>query len=189
MKTIFQSFSLFIALIMSISLLQSCEKTTPEPNDNTNDTTATDTTTNVASDSIVYSFTEIWQDSIFVADAINENPQTQHYLIEEFTGVRCVNCPQGHEVVAEILDLYPNLVQAVGIHAGSLATPYPESTHDFRTDSGDYIHNFFNVSGTPSAMINRHFFMPDFSMVLYNKNQWQEKLEQLMEENLSLIHI
>ena len=25
--------------------------------------------------------------------------------------------------------------------------------------------------------------MPDFSIVLYNKNQWQQKLEQLMEEN------
>ena len=183
MKTIFQSFGLFIALIMSISLLQSCDKTTEEPEDNTTDTTAIDTTTNIVSDSIVYSFTEIWQDSVFVADELTENPQTQAFLIEEFTGVRCVNCPQGHEVVAEILELYPNVVQAVGIHAGSLATPYPESTHDFRTDGGDYIHDFFNVSGTPSVMINRHFFMPDFSMVLYNKSQWQEKLEQLMEQN------
>ncbi|MGB1206160.1 MAG: Omp28-related outer membrane protein [Chitinophagales bacterium] len=183
MKTILQSCSLFIALIISISLLQSCDKPPTEPDDDTTDTTEVDTTTNVMVDSVIYSFTEIWQDSIFVADVLNENPQTQAFLIEEFTGVRCVNCPKGHEVTDEILSLYPNMVQAVGIHAGSLATPYPESLHDFRTDNGEYIHDFFNVSGTPSAMINRHFFMPDFSMVLYNKNQWQDKLEQLMEEN------
>lgn len=77
-------------------------------------------------------------------------------LVEEFTGVRCVNCPQGSEEVENLLAIYGDNLIAVGIHAGSFSRPYNDSNMDFRTEAGDQIINFLGVPlGYPSAVINR----------------------------------
>ncbi|MFK7934168.1 MAG: Omp28 family outer membrane lipoprotein [Saprospiraceae bacterium] len=77
-------------------------------------------------------------------------------LIEEFTGVRCVNCPQGSEEVENLRAIHGDNLIAVGIHAGSFSQPYDESTIDFQTEAGDAIINFLGVPlGYPSAVISR----------------------------------
>lgn len=77
-------------------------------------------------------------------------------LIEEFTGVRCVNCPQGSEEIENLRTIYGENLITVGIHSGSFSSPYPESTIDFRTDAGDALIDFLGVPlGYPSAVINR----------------------------------
>lgn len=79
-------------------------------------------------------------------------------LIEEFTGVRCVNCPAGSREIENLLRSFPDNLIAISIHAGFFSPPYNESLYDFQTDDGN------NFVGTylggepfayPSATVNR----------------------------------
>lgn len=79
-------------------------------------------------------------------------------IIEEFTGVGCVNCPAGTAEIESLLAQFPNNLIAVSIHTGNFARPYPDSKYDFRTIDGDKITNdFFGEApfSYPSAIIDR----------------------------------
>lgn len=80
-------------------------------------------------------------------------------FIEEFTGVRCVNCPAGTSEILNLLELYKGQLISVGIHAGSFSPPYPDSKYDFRTTEGDGIINLLGKPlGYPSAVVNRKLY-------------------------------
>jgi len=66
-----------------------------------------------------------------------EEPEKKRVMIEELSGVRCVNCPQGAEKLEEMLTQYPGRLSIVTIHAGALTTPLEESHQDFRSEDGD----------------------------------------------------
>jgi hypothetical protein len=79
-------------------------------------------------------------------------------IIEEFTGVGCVNCPAGTAEIESLLAQFPNNLIAVSIHTGTFARPYTNSLYDFRTEDGDKITNdFFGEApfSYPSAIIDR----------------------------------
>ena len=77
-------------------------------------------------------------------------------LIEEFTGVQCVNCPQGSAEIENFLNLYGEQLIAVSIHSGFFSDPYSDSQYDFRTDEGEALEGFLGEPvGYPSAVINR----------------------------------
>lgn len=93
-------------------------------------------------------------------------------LIEEFTGVRCVNCPAGTVEVLNLRELYKDQLISVGIHAGSFAPPYPDSKYDFRTTEGDGILNLLGKPlGYPSAVVNRKLYDGEFDLQL-GRSQW-----------------
>lgn len=86
-------------------------------------------------------------------------------LIEEFTGVRCVNCPQGSAEILNLQGLYGENLIAISIHAGFFSPPYPESQYDFRTDDGGELLTFLGEPlGYPSAVINRNHFDGQFDL-------------------------
>ena len=55
---------------------------------------------------------------------VSTTPQNRNVVIEEFTGINCPNCPDGHVVANNIMDAYPGRVWAVNIHAGNYAPMY-----------------------------------------------------------------
>lgn len=59
--------------------------------------------------------------------------QSKKVLIEDFTGVRCVNCPNGHEQIDLLKTNYPGQVISVALHSNFLAEPYG-SEQDLRSD-------------------------------------------------------
>jgi hypothetical protein len=114
---------------------------------------------------------------------INVDDQKRQVLIEEFTGVRCVNCPAGSAIIEDLLNSNaPNLI-AVSIHAGEFSPPYPQSVFDFRTSEGTQILNYVGLPfGYPTAVINRRIFPNEFDRQL-NSGQWpgfiaQERAEE-----------
>ena len=83
---------------------------------------------------------------------VSTTPQNRNVVIEEFTGINCPNCPDGHVVANNIVNAYPDRVWAVNIHAGSYAPMYYPN---FNTTDGTAIYNGFNVTGYPQALVNR----------------------------------
>ncbi len=98
--------------------------------------------------------------------------RVQRLLIEEFTGHKCVNCPDGAAIVHEIQEYYPGRVMVIGIHAGMLAMPTGEfAKQNFITADGQTYYNSFGVQANPAALLNRvHFTGEDWAV--RTKEKW-----------------
>lgn len=93
--------------------------------------------------------------------------QPRNVLIEEFTGVRCVQCPAGSALIEDLLAVHGNQLVAVSIHSGIFSPPYEDSQFDFRTDAGDAILTYLGEPlGYPSAVVNRKLFEGEFDLQL-----------------------
>ncbi len=118
-----------------------------------------------------------------IGPTINPSGSNRVVLVEEFTGVKCVNCPEGSEQIEQLLDIHGDNLIAVSIHSGFFSTPYPESNYDFRTEDGTNIENLLGPAiGYPIATINRKTF-PSESEALIGRNKWAGYISQEKDEN------
>lgn len=103
----------------------------------------------------------------------NVQNQERQVLLEEFTGVRCINCPAASEKIEQFKKSYGSRFIAYSIHAGPFAKPYAnENKLDFRTADGDNLLAFHTEPiGYPSGVINRKKFAGETGFQL-NQNQW-----------------
>lgn len=107
--------------------------------------------------------------------------QKRQVLIEEFTGVKCVNCPAGSQEIEVLLSIHQSRLIAVSIHAGEFAPPYQSSNYDFRTSEGEQILSYLGEPfGYPTAVINRQLFDGQFDLQL-GKGEWAGYIQQEMD--------
>ncbi len=79
--------------------------------------------------------TEPAEDSTYTAPV--EAPQAKRILVEELSGVTCVNCPQGATKLEELDAANPGLLSIVTIHTGIFTDPIEgKSKQSFQTDDG-----------------------------------------------------
>ena len=93
-----------------------------------------------------------------VGPSINLVQTDRVVVIEEYTGVRCVNCPDGSDKIQDIITQKgDDKVIAISIHAGIFSAPYNgESNEDFRTPDGTSLLSYLGEpAGNPTAVINR----------------------------------
>lgn len=80
-------------------------------------------------------------------------------LIEDFTGQRCVNCPDATEELETLQKTYgADTVIVVGIHSGPFGVksmPNP-NYQALATDLGDEYYAHWGIEAQPGVMINRH---------------------------------
>jgi hypothetical protein len=81
-------------------------------------------------------------------------PQPKNVILEEFTGINCSFCPDGHRIANDLVKGNPNRVFLINIHAGSFASP-GAGQPDFRTAAGTAIDGAAGVTGYPSGSVNR----------------------------------
>ena len=98
-------------------------------------------------------------------------------LVEEFTGHRCTNCPDGHQTLVSLSERYGDTLVAIGIHAGTFAIPTSSFPTDFRTEEGNTLYEDFtiNLIGTPSAVVNRTQHGGAYAL---NIPAWQPAIDQ-----------
>lgn len=85
--------------------------------------------------------------------------QAKVVLLEDFTGVRCVNCPDAQQRAKEIQNANRPGVVVMALHATSFAEPYPESRYNFRLQSADNVFNMLGgAPGLPMGAIDRTIF-------------------------------
>ena len=82
---------------------------------------------------------------------VSTEPANRNVVIEEFTGVNCGFCPDGHRIVREYQEANPGRVFAINIHQGGYAALYT-------TQWGDAIANQTGLQGYPAGTVNRHLF-------------------------------
>lgn len=78
-------------------------------------------------------------------------------LLEDFTGQRCVNCPNANDVIHQLQEQYGDSnVIAVGIHSGPLGFKGNARSLGLATDLGDTYYSHFGAEYQPVGMVNRH---------------------------------
>ena len=88
---------------------------------------------------------------------VSTAPEDKKVILEEFTGIHCVFCPQGHAIAQAIQDNNPGEVFLINIHVGSFAVP-GAGEPDFRTPFGSAIANQSGLIGYPAGTVNRRNF-------------------------------
>lgn len=93
----------------------------------------------------------------FAQTIVSTTPENKKVILEEFTGIKCVYCPEGHAIAQAIQNNNPGDVFLINIHVGSFAVP-GAGEPDFRTPFGTAIANQSNLIGYPAGTVNRHYF-------------------------------
>jgi len=88
---------------------------------------------------------------------VSTDPENKKVILEEFTGIYCVYCPQGHAIAQAIQDANPGEVFLINIHTGGYANPSGNDP-DYRTPFGAAIAAQSNLVGYPAGTVNRHYF-------------------------------
>jgi hypothetical protein len=116
-----------------------------------------------------------------VASAYNVSTavQKKNMLLEEFTGIHCVYCPQGHAIADALVTSQQGKAFTIAIHAGSYAVP-GTGEPDFRVDEGVAIDREFGISGYPAGTVNRRAY--DGPMIS-NRSKWIKDAKTLHEED------
>lgn len=110
-------------------------------------------------------------------------------LLEEFTGVRCVNCPQAKTEIDNLQSesVFGQNFVAVAYHAGFFSRPYSDSKNDYRTNQSDDILNFLGPPvGFPSGVINRKQFSGEDDLQIESFATWGGFVGQELEEQALL---
>jgi hypothetical protein len=97
--------------------------------------------------------------SVFAQLPVSTSPQNKKAVIEEFTGVHCGYCPDGHLRATNIYNADPNNVVLINIHSGGYAT-VNTGEPDFKTTAGNAIDPMtgMNIKGYPAGDVNRMNF-------------------------------
>ncbi|MBK9416872.1 MAG: Omp28-related outer membrane protein [Flavobacteriales bacterium] len=88
---------------------------------------------------------------------VSSSPQDRSVLLEDFTGIHCGYCPEGHVIMEALETQHGARLATIGIHAGPFATP-ATGEPDFRTTPGTAIDAYFTIGGYPAGVINRRLF-------------------------------
>lgn len=87
---------------------------------------------------------------------VSTDIQKKKVLLEEFTGIHCGWCPEGHKVSKRMLKAFPNEAFAINIHEGHYSEPNGGEP-DYRTAVGDSLGLLLGSSeaGYPCGTVNR----------------------------------
>lgn len=88
---------------------------------------------------------------------VSTTPSNRNAVLEEYTGIYCTFCPDGHKRAQEFHDANPNDVVLVNVHVGGYAAPTGNDP-DFRTPFGTALDNAASPCGYPAGSINREVF-------------------------------
>jgi hypothetical protein len=132
--------------------------------------------------------------SLFVLSAAVANAQLpvshtagkKNALIEEFTGIHCQYCPDGHKRSDQSTSANPTHVFSVNVHSGSYATP-GSGEIDMRTADGTAILAIPSekVAGFPAGDVNRATCTTPQTAggIAMNRDTWAAAVSTILSQN------
>ncbi len=99
-------------------------------------------------------------------------------VLEEFTGMKCIFCPEGTKEIVRLDSIYQEQLIPVGIHAGTFALPNfvgDKYRNDYRVlpHSNDYLNTFHKGSGYPSGIVSR------IGGIVEGKDNWENSIRAI----------
>lgn len=108
-------------------------------------------------------------------------------LLEDYTGMRCVNCPAAAEEAHLLQQTFGESLVVVSVHAGGLAIPNGIFQPDLRTEAGNTYYKQFGFAGTPVGMVNRKKYAGSVGLYTANwANAIQDALSSLPDTRIAV---
>jgi len=126
--------------------------------------------------SLVMLLTITWVNS---QTLVSTDPQLKNAVLEEYTGIHCTYCPDGHAIAAAILENNPGRAVVIAVHQGSFASP-SSGEPDYRTPWGDALASQAGVSAYPNGTVNRHLFLGGITAM--SRGDWTSSANAIMQE-------
>ena len=106
---------------------------------------------------------------------VSTTPSNKKVLLEEYTGINCSYCPDGHRIANEIMAAHPDEVFVINVHAGSYAA------NTYTTQFGSALANQTGLTGYPSGTVNRHVFSG--SNTALNRSSWSGAANTILSQS------
>lgn len=125
--------------------------------------------------------------SAFAQLPVSTTPSKKKVVLEEFTGLYCGHCPDGHKI-GNTLKASKNAgdIILVNIHTGGYANVNPAEPNDLdlRTTEGAAILNIqgMNVSGYPTGSVNRRIFGNSSGFAM-SRSAWGNSANTVLNED------
>lgn len=103
---------------------------------------------------------------------VSTTPSNRNVLLEEYTGVQCTWCPDGHRMANELKATNPDRICLINIHQGNFAA------NTYTTQFGNALASQTNLDGYPSGTINRHVFSGNKTAL--NRGEWANCANQIL---------
>jgi hypothetical protein len=103
---------------------------------------------------------------------VSTTPSNRNVLLEEYTGVNCTWCPDGHRMANELKATNPDRICLINIHQGTFAA------NTYTTQFGNALANQTGLDGYPSGTINRHVFSGNKTAL--NRGDWANAANQIL---------
>jgi hypothetical protein len=90
----------------------------------------------------------------------NDTTYKRVILLEDFTGHKCVNCPEAAVLAKNLQLANPGRIVVVAIHEGFFATPDATGkyTADYRCTEGNTLNSHYGIISNPTGLVNRKTF-------------------------------
>lgn len=110
----------------------------------------------------------------------------QRVLLEDYTGHKCVNCPEASVIAHSLEDANHGKVIVLAVHAGYQALPGTgEYAADYRSDAGEIWNVDFGINSiNPQGMINRKVFG---GTLILSKDVWSNDVAAALTETPQLL--
>jgi len=110
-------------------------------------------------------------------------------LLEDFTGHKCVNCPQAAQLAKNLQLAHKGQIVVVEIHAGFFAVPDQSGLYiaDYRCTEGTSLNDYFNIMQYPTGLVNRKAYEGKIRLL---PTSWESAiLAELKQEPLAFIQL
>lgn len=118
-------------------------------------------------------FTVMAQGEQFVSTEVSN----KNVVLEEYTGINCQFCPDGHKRAAQLAAANPGRVFPINIHAGGYAA------NTYTTQHGTTLQTTFGANSFPTGTVNRHTFT-GYSQgnFLMSRGDWASAASTIMSQ-------
>ena len=121
----------------------------------------------------------------FAQTIVSTTPENKKAILEIYTGIQCVYCPDGQQIARTIKDNNPDNFFYYNIHQGGFSTPQAGQP-DFRTPFGDpIVAQSQNGGAYPTGSASRTYF-PALSYAggtAMGRGNWTSAANQVMSQN------
>ena len=122
----------------------------------------------------------------FSQTIVSTDSQNKKVILEEYTGIYCGYCPDGHSRAQALKNQYPDDVFLINIHTGGYAIPNPAiNDPDFRTPFGQAIASQSNLTGYPAGSVNRQYFpsLASAGGTAMSRGDWSTAASQVLTQS------
>lgn len=118
-------------------------------------------------------FPALAQNEQFVSTEVSN----KNVVLEEYTGINCGYCPDGHKRANQLAAANPGRVFVINIHAGGYAA------NTYTTQHGNTLQTTFGANSFPTGTVNRHTFT-GYSQgnFLMSRGDWASAANTIMNQ-------